>query len=255
VGRLRSAFDLAGYASRGAPGAAVTPIRSPWSPRTLETVVWSDIFGSADLPVMRSEAMSVPSVAKARHLIVGLSRQPVRAYRGADPVSDPVWTYRTDSQTPPTTRMLWTLDDLYFGGWALWAVDRGQGDTILDAVRVPPERWGFDPDGAVLVDGVGVDADQVILFSGPYEGLLAAGAGTVRAARNLETAWAKRVRTPVPITELHQVNEDPMTAEEIHDTVESWSAMIEAGGGVGFTPYNVEAKYPGGVLGPVHRSS
>lgn len=235
-----------------APGTSQTAIRSPWSTGQLATVVLTDIFGSADIPVSRAEAMSVPAVAKARHLVCGLSRQPLGTWRAADRITDPSFLYRTNTQTPPTTRMLWTLDDLFFGGWSLWAVDRGAGSgalgPILDAVRVPPERWGFSSEGTVLVDSEPVlDASSVILFSGPYEGLLEAGAGTVRAARNLERAWAKRVATPVPLTELHQVNEDPLEDTEIHALTDEWAAMLDAGGGVGFTPYNIEAKYPGTV--------
>jgi hypothetical protein len=247
---LREVVNLGANVLALTPGASQTAIRSPWSQGQLSTIVLSDIFGSANLPVTRAEAMSVPAVAKARHLICGLSRQPLHTWRGPDQVEDPTFLYRTNSQTPPTTRMLWTLDDLVFGGWSLWAVERGARAEILDAVRVPPERWSFNADGAVLVDSEPVDdASSVVLFSAPFEGLLEAGAATVRAARNLERAWAKRVASPVPLTELHQVNEDPLEAAEIHALTEEWAEMLDQGGGVGFTPYNIDARYPGNVGG------
>jgi len=242
---LRSTFRLASSATGLSPDSNVVQMRSPWTVGQLETVVLTDIFGSADLPVSRAEAISVPAVAKARHLVCGLSRQPIKTYRGPDPVDDPAWVYRTNSQPPPTTRLLWTLDDLFFSGWSLWATERGQAKQITDAVRVPPERWSFNPDGAVLVDDEPVDAEQVILFSGPYEGILTAGAATIRAAKNLERAWAKRVRSPVPVTELHQVDDSsPLEDDEVHDLVDQWATMIDEGGGVAFTPSGIEAKYP-----------
>lgn len=245
---LRQMSNLASNVLSLTPNGRATTLRSPWSVGQLTTVTLTDIFGSANLPVTRAEAMSVPAVAKARHLVCGLARQPLATWRASQRVPDPTFLYRTNTQTPPTTRMTWTLDDLFFGGWALWAVERATTGAITDAIRVPPERWGFSGDGDVLVDSEPVeDASSVILFSGPYEGLLEAGAGTVRAARNLERAWAKRVSTPVPLTELHQVNEDPLEPDEIHDLTDKWAQMLDEGGGVGFTPYNIEAKYPANV--------
>jgi len=53
------------------------------------------------------------------------------------------------------------------------------------------------------------------------------------------------VRTPVPVTELHQTTDDPLTDTEVHDLVDEWATMLDAGGGVAYTPVQIEAKYPG----------
>lgn len=190
----------------------------------------ADIFGSAHLPLTRTEAMSVPAIAKARHLVTGLARYPLEAYqRDRRLVTQPKWLTRTDSETPPQTRMTWTLDDLFFSGWSLWSVDRDSAGTIGDAIRVPPEWWTFDPDGRVLVNDQPAKSGEVILFSGPYEGILEAGARTIRAARNLEDAWAKRVQSPIPLVTIEQNVSDDELGEppEDEDVLDGDGNVIE----------------------------
>ena len=113
---------------------------SPWAgPSTLSRIVVDDIFGLDTTTVTRTMAMSIPAVAKARHLIATtLARQPLVAYRDGDRMdAQPSWLTRTDTGEPPRLRMLWTIDDCLFYGWSLWAVNRGSGGLILDARRCP----------------------------------------------------------------------------------------------------------------------
>lgn len=232
-------------------------VASPFSSSELHKIVLTDIYGGQDFPVTRLEAMSVPAVARARHLITGISRFPVKAYRGEEALAtQPSWLYRTNGNVPPQLRMLWTIDDLMFNGWALWAVERGAPERdgargpVIDALRVPPAWWKIDPDTGeiiVTVDGEEKrpDQDSVILIPGPFEGLLPAGADTIRSAKNLERAWAKRVRQPIPASELHQTTEDPLTDPEIVKLIDSWGAMLDEGGGVAYTPNNIEFKAHG----------
>ncbi|WP_053071655.1 phage portal protein [Cellulomonas sp. A375-1] len=245
-------------------------MQSPWSSNALQSVLFSDIFGELRTPVTRAEAMSVPAVAKARHLICGLGAQPLRAYEGEQLAAEqPAWLASTSSQTPPQTRMSWTLDDLFFGGWSLWQVERDgttTADPITDAVRVPPEWWEFDDGGAVLLDGRPATAAEVILFSGPYEGLLEAGQRTIRGARNLEDAWAKRVQSPIPLVSIVQTTSDeeldvlrdpegePVVdehGEEIDEAQQIVQAYVDArrdpNGAVAFIPFGYELAVHGDV--------
>ncbi|WP_051425542.1 phage portal protein [Jiangella gansuensis] len=238
--------------SRPKPGL---PLASPWSTSTLQTAVLADIFGKENLPVTREMCMSIPAVSKARALVAGkLARQPLKAYRGDAELparSQPSWLYRTNGDVPPQMRMLWTIDDLFFGGWSLWGVERGTArddqryGPILDAYRVPYEWWEFDPDGKILVNGGEVTEDSVILFAGPFEGLIEAAADTIRGARNLERAWAKRVNNPIPATELHQTTDDVMEDEEIDELVDTWIGMLNKGGGVAYTPPSIDVRTHG----------
>lgn len=221
--------------------------------------MFADIFGDAFTPPTRAQAMRVPAIAKARHLVCGLARQPLRAYQGDRLLTEqPRWLSRTDSEVAPQVRMAWTLDDLFFSGWSLWGVDR-IGTRLDDATRIPPEWWTFDHDGRVLVHDQPVDPAKVILFSGPYEGLLEAGAGTIRAALNLEAAWAQRVQSPIPLVNIKQdLSDDELgdpTDEADDDELDFGQAMVDAyvsarrdpNGAVMFTPYGYSVEALGDV--------
>lgn len=225
-------------------------LATPWTSSTLTpNVLFGDILGSAEAPMTRALAMSVPAVAKARHLICStLSRQPLRTYRSEAVAStQPAWLYRTSGDVPPQLRMAYTLDDHLFFGWSLWAVQRGAGSQVVDAARVPKNRWAFAPDGSVLVDDKPVDAEQVILIPGPFEGLLTAAARTIRGAVALEDQWQNRVKNPVPITELHGTSADePLEPAEALEMVNAYNVRRRDPEGVTvYTPHNVELKVHG----------
>jgi len=225
-------------------------VRSPWTSGQLSQLVWSDILDTELLPVSRPVAMTVPSVAKARHLLVThLAGVPLRAMRGGTvlpEVDQPTFLYRTNGASTPWHRMAWTIDDLLFTGWSLWAVQRGADRTILDAVRVSPDEWTFNADNRVEINGVVANDDDVILFAGPAEGLCEFAAGTIRAARNIELAWSGRVRSPIPLVELHQTDDTELTDDELDELLATYvAARQDPNGAVVYTPHNVDLRVHG----------
>jgi len=250
---LLSAFRFATSVTRSggqtsAPTSARSGVTSPWSPSTLSKIAWSDVLGLEADVVTRAEAMTVPSIVKGRSLIVGpLSRHPLATYRGGEKITTPAWLYRTSTDVSPQMRMLWTLDDLIFGGWSLWAVERGAAGQIVDAVRVPPEWWTVTQDLVVEVNGRPVTPAEVILFQGPQDGLLECGKGTIRAAVAMERAWASRVTTPAPLVALrHTDAQMPLDEAEVQDLVDTWETARSSGGATAFLPAAVEAQVFGG---------
>lgn len=239
-------LEWLGFRDVAAPGAYATSrgVVSPFAgPNHLARIVVDDLFGIDTQAVTRAEAMSVPAVAKARNLICGqLGRQPLRAYRGDQALVDqPTWLYRTNTAVPPRLRTMWVLDDLLFYGWSLLAVERGAEGQILDAARVDRGRWKFDPAGRVLIDDKPVDAEQVVLIPGPFEGFLSAGARTVRAARKLEEQWTARVKNPVPVTEIRYTGEDDLDEAEMRDIRSTYiAARNDPDGTVMVTPRGFE---------------
>jgi len=264
---IRSAFALAARSAAPAPDVtasaaevATVPgvargIRSPFTEGTLTKLVWADLLDTELLPVTRAEAMTVPSVVKARHLLVThLAGVPLRALRGTEvlPTDDqPTFLYRTSGASTPWHRMAWTVDDLLFYGWALWRVVRGADGAILDATRVPPEWWRITPDNDIELQGETIrDPRSVVLFAGPSEGLLEYAARTIRGARNIEQAWAGRVRNPVPVVELHQVTDDELTDGEIDAFIDGYvKARQDPNGAVVYTPNSVELRVHGDPSG------
>lgn len=201
----------------------------------------------------RREALSVDAVTRARDLVcTTIARAPLRSYTGAneDPDADqPAFLYRTDGEVHPRTRMLWTIDDLVFYGWSLWAVDRGADGAILHADRVPWDRWEFDDSGVVLVDDRPAPSDAVLLIPGPHEGILERNATTLRTAQRLERAAAARAANPVPLVELHQTVDVDIDPEERDALLAGYGqAVMAANGGttgVAFTSYGIEGKAVG----------
>lgn len=216
-------------------------VASPWSgPGNLSKVIVADVLGAVGI-VTREEAMRVSSIVKARALIGGLSRYPLFAYRRDEAIANqPAWLSRTDTGQPPQWRMLWTLDDLIFYGRSLWAVRRGAGDRIVDAVRVPFDEWELTEDLVIKVQGVTRSAEEVVYFDGPQDGLLDIAGDDIRAARNMTRTWAARVKSPVPLVELHQTDDIVLRDDEIDDLIATWEGARASGGATGYTPNNVQ---------------
>lgn len=251
---VRSAEELesnvTSWAERG--------IRSPWAgPSSLSRVVALDIFGTqAEGELTRAECMSIPAIARARHkLVTAVARGVLRQLRGQELVTGdgPAWLSSTSGRTSPQHRLVWTVDDLIFGGWSLWAVTRETiGDPtsrILDGSRAPFDSWQINSDTheVELWDGeqwIPVeDESSVILIPGYHEGLLSYGTRTIRGAAHLEATAAAQAANPIPAVELHQTTDDEMTQQEIKDLVSDWTTAVTSNGGaVAYTPKSIEVK-------------
>lgn len=245
---LRNADQVERFAALQPSKALATPFAG--ENHLAPAVVLDDIFRSKVRSVTRAEAMSVPAVHRARGLVCDvLARQPLRAYRDGAPLPEqPRWLH-TSKYFPPRLRMLWTLDDLAFYGWALWLLDRGATDSsgrapVLDAYRIEPSRWKTE-DGSihVLVSGkwIPVPEGGYLLFAGPTEGLLSAAADTIRGAKDLERMWQARVKNPVPVTEIRYTGEDYLDEDEMRDIRTQYiNARADEDGTVMVTPQGFE---------------
>lgn len=234
----------------GPPVAAFQPtsLASPWSDNgSLARIVASDVLGVTNpgqRVTTRAGAMAIPAVQRGRNLLVGvIAGLPLRALDQAGPLAtQPRWLTRTDSVLSPQHRMAWTVDDLLFSGWSLWAVQRGYGDEILSAARVPIDRWRFDNDGQVLIDDRPVDDSSVVLIPGLSEGILAHGGETLAIAKRLETSAESRARSPIPAVELHNTDDSmPLTNDEASALVQSYvKARSNPDGAVLYTPSQIQ---------------
>jgi hypothetical protein len=229
--------------------AAIRGIVSPWESGQLTEIAFAELFGFVgDLAVSRPMAMSIPAVARARQiLITSIAGLPLRVYRGPDLVDpQPAWPSRTDGDVSPWHRMAWTLDDLIFYGWSLWAVKRGSDGFPISVDRMPIERWSIDNDGQVLVDGFVVDNESVILIPGPFEGLLVTGSRTLVGGARLERSWINKAENPVPIVELHETGPDELMDGEPEQIVADWlAARNDPMGTVAYTPNRIQVNTHG----------
>lgn len=219
-------------------------LANPWSEGgQLQSVVFSDLFDVDldQLPLSRADAMRVPSVVKARNLLVStVSPLPLRVL-DADGLLEkqPSWATRTDGVSP-WHRMAATVDDLVFHGASVWSVTRGADTYPLSMDHLPAERWTVR-DGLLLVDDEVVSEDDYIYIPGPHSGLLDIAARTIRGARDQEIAWTQRVRNPINTVEIRETTDNNFTDDEVDALVASWTkAKKSADGAVGFVPYGLE---------------
>ena len=226
------------------------PIASPWSSSTLERIVAEDVFGST-LPVnTRAAAMKIPTVARARNLLAAtISRYPLVQLAAGDTVVDraaqPTWLYRSDDGSSPQQRIAWTVDDLIFYGWSCWWRRNDAAGFPLSVGRVNMGHWSIDADNRVTIDGIPQDDDQVVLIPGMHEGILSFGRDTLCDARELMQLVRRRLKNPIPATELHQTGGPPLPKDKQDELIASWVAGRERGDNIGFTSKDIETKVHG----------
>lgn len=215
------------------------PAAADTRPNHLFTVdAVTDWFGidSDMIPPTRSEAMSVPAMARARHIVTTPARLPI-VITPAD------YPYRTliDQPDPKRTRaavLTDTLDDLLFLGMALWRVTeryapqgRAKVGRPRHAERIDLGRTTYDEQaGRWLIDGQPVMDRDMIWFEGPHEGVLAFGGRAMRSAVRLDTAYRNSANNPAIVAELHQTSDDVMSDAEIQGLVSEARAAIAAHG-------------------------
>jgi hypothetical protein len=145
--------DLRAAVALPPPGPTPLGLLSPWAPRgDLAKVVFSDIFGlePSQLPLSRADAMAIPAMARARHIICGtIAQQTMRTYRGigdaAEVIPPAPWINSTGSAMSPWHRLVWTVDDLIFYGWSCWSRTNGADGFPLRMDRLAMGTWSVEP--------------------------------------------------------------------------------------------------------------
>lgn len=241
------AVEAAGPTTNLGPGGL--QLASPWAPPSpeLSSILWADVFGALGklAPITRETAMTVPALARARHLLCGFGAKCLlQAFTGETlRAEQPVWVSRTGSAQTPFHRMLWTLDDHLFSGWSLWDVERDKPDGPItgSAVRIAAHRWSFNANtGVVLVDNEPFPERRALLIPGPHEGLLTFGRTAILQASELEASATKVAQNPAAYLNLHYDGDVPMAETDITATIERWAAARRGeNGGVAWTGKNI----------------
>ncbi len=234
---VRNALALPAIAAGALPPASALGSRA-----NLLTLTPPEFFAAEERTVSRAAALSVPALARARRIIVSaVARCSLYVTQDGEPLEyQPDWVSRTDGPVSPYHRLAWTVDDLLFYGWSLWAVERDADGEVVAADRVPFDRWGFDADGAIQWDGAPVAADSVILIPGIDDGILAAPT-PIRHALDLAESANRATRSPIAHTELHQTGGEPLTQEEATALRNDWiAARRDPNGAVSVTSETIQ---------------
>jgi HK97 family phage portal protein len=185
----------------------------------------------------REEAMSVPTVARARNIIcssiasIGLE---VWDRDAGEEVATPRVIRTPDPRVPGSATYVWTLEDLLFYGYAYWQVTELFADTgrVRSVQRVQPSLVTIQTNGTAteitgyLYDGNPVPASGVgslVVFNGNDEGLLNRAGKTIRTGAELERAAAMYAREPIPSMVLKSMG-TALPADRIAKLLETFGA-------------------------------
>ena len=184
----------------------------------------------------RTEAMAIPTVARARNIICStIASLPIEQYNkfsGAHIEPTRVFN-QPDSRVPGSYIYSYIAEDLLFRGVAYGMVMNVYADgRISEWTRIAPDRVaiqlnamgneviGYQVDGKVVPNmGVG----SLVVFYGLDEGLLTRAGKTIRAAAALEAAAEMYAKEPVPQMALKS-NGTNLTSERIKSLLAAWNS-------------------------------
>lgn len=196
--------------------------------------IYSGPSGSS-LGLNRADAMSVPTVNRARGIIcstvAGLPLEQYVKSTGAH-IDPPRCINQPDQRVAGSVIYAWLAEDiwLYGEGYGM-VVDYYADGRISEWTRIaynrvtPQYNSNSTQITGYLVDGYQIPAagkGSLIVFSGLDEGFLNKAGRTVRAALWLEKAAENYAKNPVPSTVLKS-NGSNLTAERIRALIQSWT--------------------------------
>ena len=209
-------------------------------PKTVEAqytpqVMGENIFSlnSAIMPrIGRKEAMSVPSVARARNLICGtVASIPLEYYnkRTGEVIAPPRWISQLSKSQPSFVTMTWIVDSLAFYGVAyLLVTERYAEDGRPSAFEwVANNRVTFttDVEGIMIkqyyVDASPISMNDIVTIQGFDEGVLERGARTIQSAIDVERAAAVNSSNPQPSGFLKNSGAD-LPPAEVQGLIAAW---------------------------------
>jgi HK97 family phage portal protein len=185
----------------------------------------------------REQAMSVPSVARARNIICStIGSLPLETYNHftKEHLDPNRVIMQPDPRIAGSAIYAWIAEDLLFHGVAYGQVldsyAASDNSRIRAWTRVSPDRITYNTNAAqteiteYLIDGMHIPATgvgSIIVFSGLDEGVLNRAGRTIRAAQELEKAAELYAKEPVP-TMVLKSNGTNLTPERITKLLESW---------------------------------
>jgi len=217
------------------PVYSTPSITAQYNPPVMDSTISNFIY-APNVFVSRAEAMAVPTVARARNLIVGtISTLPVHLFRKStgEELGSPRWLEQPDYRQPRSVTLSATVDALFHFGVAYWEVTE-----VYEGIDGRPSAFAFVNNDRVsfnlnqnntevlnyLVDGVARPQwgiGSLITFQGINEGILNNGGRTIRAALDLEKAAAIAAATPIPSGYISNSGAD-LPADQITGLLSQW---------------------------------
>ena len=212
-----------------------TDVAAGNTPYNLQQAVGGLFFGAQT--ATREQAMSVPSVARARNIICStIGSLPIESYNHF--TKEHLRPQRSIMQPDPriagSAIYAWLAEDLLFRGVAYGVVLDSYSSTDASRIRawtrVSPDRVTYNLNynqteiTSYMIDGLTIPVSgtgSIIVFSGLDEGVLNRAGRTIRAAQELEKAAELYAKEPVP-TMVLKSNGTNLAPERITKLLESW---------------------------------
>lgn len=210
---------------------AVEVVEAQYSPQVMGE--WMPSYYNYVLPrISRKDAMSVPSVARARNLICGtIASIPLEYYKTStgEEIPAPRWIKQLSKSQPSFVTLSWIVDSLLFYGVAYLLVTERYAEDGRPAQFewVANQRVTFETDAygmfvtQYFVDTAPVNMNDIVTIQGFDEGVLERGARTINAAIDVERAAAENSKNPQPAGFLKNSGAD-LPPAEVQGLLSAW---------------------------------
>jgi len=182
--------------------------------------------------VSRHDAMSVPSVARARNLICGtVASIPLEYYKTStgEVIAPPRWIKQLSKNQPSFVTLTWCVDSLLFYGVAYLLITERYAEDGRPAQFewIANSRITFttDLEGIMVtqyyMDLKPIDMNDIVTIQGFDEGVLDRGSRTIQAAIDVERAAAVNSAQPQPAGYLKNTGAD-LPPSEVSGLLAAW---------------------------------
>ena len=182
------------------------------------------LYNALTLRVSRKDAMSVPSVARARNLICGtVASIPLEYYnkKTGEVIAAPRWINQLSKNQPSFVTLNWMVDSLlFYGNCYLRVTERYAEDGRPSAFEwIANTRVTFttDLEGIMItqyyVDAQPISMNDIVTIQGLDEGVLERAGRTIQSAIDINKAAAISSATPMSSGILKNMGADLPPAE------------------------------------------
>ena len=206
-------------------------LEAQYAPQVMGESIFS--LNSAIMPrISRKEAMSVPSVARARNLICGtVASIPLEYYnkKTGEVIAPPRWITQLSKSQPSFVTLTWVIDSLMMYGVAYLLVEERYAEDGRPASFewIANNRVTFTTDvlGIMIeqyyVDSTPINMNDIVTIQGFDEGILERGSRTIQAAIDVEKAAAVNSAQPQAAGYLKNTGAD-LPPAEVQGLLAAW---------------------------------
>jgi HK97 family phage portal protein len=190
------------------------------------------LYNAVIARVSRKDAMSIPSVARARNLICGtVASIPLEYYKTStgEVIAPPRWIKQLSKSQPSFVTLTWIVDSLLFYGVSYLLVTERYAEDGRPASFewVANTRVTFTTDlygisiTQYYIDASPVDMNDIVTIQGFDEGVLERAGRTIQAAIDVDRAAAQNSSNPQPAGFLKNSGAD-LPPNEVQGLIAAW---------------------------------